>query len=616
MAVQSYDPGEAYDEEDRVLLELISTHVAGAMEYKAAEEALRASEAKFRAIFDHAGIGIALLDLKGRILDMNATGQSIIGYELDELTDLDFTDYNHPEDAARSRELFAQLLCGEREHFEIVKRYIHKLGHVSWGRQVVTLVRGVRGEAGFAISMLEDITEHKKADDALRHMAYHDALTGLPNRILFQERLERAISRERRGKGRVFAVLFLDLDRFKIINDSLGHAFGDKLLVAITRRVSECIREVDTLARFGGDEFAILLDGMDDTRFVSRVIGRIQEQFSRPFFIEEHEVFAAASIGVVAKTWLYEDAEDILRDADTAMYRAKEAGTGSFAIFDHAMHEQARGRLRWETSLRRALDQGRIIPFYQPIVDLDTGETTALEALARWPHSERGMIPPAEFIPVAEETGLIHAIDMGILATACRTLVDITGRRARAANLALHVNISARTFQLQENLPREVARILDKTGLAPSRLKLEITENLLLWGVPRVEGMIAELTRLGVGLVMDDFGTGYSSLSALRNFPFTSLKIEGSFIRSMEESPEDAGILETILKLGRTLGMDVVAEGVETASQAAALQRLDCGYMQGFLAARPMDAAALEELLAGEAPLRLLHNAAHPESRT
>jgi diguanylate cyclase (GGDEF)-like protein len=432
---------------------------------------------------------------------------------------------------------------------------------------------------------LEESREH------FRHAAFHDALTGLPNRTLFADFVELAIERAKRQDAYAFAVLFLDLDRFKYINDSLGHTYGDQLLIEIARRLEKCLRSLDTVARFGGDEFAILLDGIKDSSDAVKVAEKIEEELLLPFNLGRHEAFTSASIGIALSTTGYEHPDDILRDADTAMYRAKDAGKARYELFDTEMHSRAVLRLNLENDMRRAIERQEFRAYYQPIMHLETGKVAGFEALARWEHPERGLVSPTEFIPVAEETGLIVPIGLWMLEEACRQMHEWHCQSPANKLLTISVNLSGKQL-MQPDLIEQIEQILCSTGIEPRCLKLEITESVVMENAEVVTVMLNQLRALNIRLSIDDFGTGYSSLSYLHRFPVDTLKIDRSFISRMGPDNENNEIVRTIAKLAQNLGMEIVAEGIETEEQLRQLSLLACEYGQGYLFSHPLSGEA------------------------
>lgn len=430
----------------------------------------------------------------------------------------------------------------------------------------------------------------QESKDHFRHAAFHDELTNLPNRALLTEHIKLAIERPRSRDEQLFAVLFLDLDRFKNINDSLGHIAGDQLLIATARCLEDCMRPMDTVARLGGDEFAILLDGLESVSDAILVAERIQQALTRPFTLNGHEVFVTTSIGITLSNTGYEDPENVLRDADTAMYRAKESGKARFEVFDSSMHSHAVALLQLENDLRRAIERREFKVYYQPIVNLDTDEVSGFEALVRWYHPERGLVPPDEFIGIAEETGLIVDIGILVLRESCRQLREWQARPG-LKSLTVAVNLSAKQFA-QPDLVSQVKEILLETGLDAQYLKLEITETVVMENAEVARNMLSQLCALGVQLSIDDFGTGYSSLSYLHRFPVTTLKIDRSFIGRMGANGENCEVVKTINTLANNLGMAVVAEGIETEDQLAQLKAMGCGYGQGYIFSRPLTTEA------------------------
>ena len=480
----------------------------------------------------------------------------------------------HAEEAERAR---AEI---EHQRAEQAERHVQELNNYIAEQERISRV-------------LEETKEH------FRHAAFHDSLTGLPNRAMFTELLKAEIESSDRRRGHLFAVLFLDLDRFKNINDSLGHTHGDLLLVAFAERLERTLRPVDTLARFGGDEFAILLSGMTDATDAVKVAQRIHDELSQPFVLDKNSAFATASIGIALSSSGYEKPEDILRDADTAMYRAKENGKARYELFDHAMHARAVSRLQLESDLRQAVEKNEFCVYYQPIVSLQTGRLAGFEALVRWNHPRRGLVSPVDFIPVAEETGLIVTIGQWVLNEACAQVrkwqIESPGHRS----LSLSVNLSARQVA-QPDLLEQIKEALDTSKLSPHCLKLEITESVVMENAEAAALMFKQLRSLGVQLSIDDFGTGYSSLSYLHRFPLNYLKIDRSFVMRLTTDNDNA-IVRTISTLARNLGMEVIAEGIETEEQHQQLKMLGCEFGQGYLFSRPVDHEGVARLLAHDA---------------
>jgi diguanylate cyclase (GGDEF)-like protein len=447
----------------------------------------------------------------------------------------------------------------------------------------------------------KEVAERKQIEEQLLHNAFHDGLTGLANRALFVDHLKLALGRAERHASYRFAVLFLDLDRFKVVNDSLGHMTGDQLLIGVARRLEAAMRPGDTVSRLGGDEFTVLLDDLKDAGEAAAVAERLQKELALAFNLGSHEVFTTASIGIAFSSDDCHRPEDILRDADTAMYRAKQLGKARYEVFDQAMHARAMDRLGMERDMRRAVERRELFLQFQPIVSLADGSLRGFEALVRWQHPERGLIPPTKFIPVAEETGMIIPIGKWILGEACRQMSRWQKLSHSDAPLPMSVNLSGRQF-LQPDLLEQVEEVLRETGLDPRNLKLEITETVVMENIETATHTLQQLRALGVELSIDDFGTGYSSLSYLQRFPVSTLKIDRSFVSRMTESDGTAEIVRTVTKLAQTLGMDVVAEGVETEGQRAQLSAFECEFGQGYYFSRPMDGDAAEALLLSSFP--------------
>ena len=438
-----------------------------------------------------------------------------------------------------------------------------------------------------------EVAERRLADQRVVHMAHHDALTGLPNRTLFADRVGQAIARAHRRDGKI-AVLFLDLDRFKNVNDSLGHAIGDLLLTAVAERLTHCLRDEDTAARLGGDEFIISLPDVADAGEAARVAARILAELAKPFTIADHQLHADGSIGIALYPADGDSAETLMRNADTAMYHAKESGRANYQFFSAQMTERVSRRLSTETDLRRALEHGEFALHYQPLIDLGASRVSGAEALLRWPQNEHRLMSPAEFIPIAEDTGLIIPLGEWVLLEACS---QAQAWQARHPGLRIAVNLSARQFR-QKDLIGMIERVLGETGLAPTLLELELTESMLMHHAEETVGILTRLDEMGVRLAIDDFGTGYSSLSYLKRFPIHSLKVDRSFVRDISTDPDDAAIVTAIVAMARSLNLDVTAEGVETEEQATFLRSLACHQAQGYYFGRPMPAQEFAARLA------------------
>ncbi len=446
--------------------------------------------------------------------------------------------------------------------------------------------------------LIRENNERKKVEEKLTYQAFYDSLTNLPNRALFIDRLQSFLERKKRYPDYSFAVLFLDLDRFKIINDSLGHIIGDQLLVMLAKRLKKQLRSVDTIARFGGDEFAVLLEGTKESGFVKDIADRIMDEMRAHFSVFGHEIFVTVSMGIVLSDMAdYKGPDEVLRDADTAMYNAKARGKACYAFFDSEMHAQAASTLRLETELRRAVERQEFMLYYQPIVAMEDNKITGFEALLRWEHPERGILSPAEFIVVAEETGLILSIGQWVIREACAQLSQWQEQFREYENLAVSVNVSSKVFS-QPNFYETVEKILKETGVKGSCLRLEIVERVLIEDPEPAAALIKRFNDLNVQFDIDDFGTGYSALNYLRYFPIRGLKIDGSFISALSSDQNNREIVRTIVELGRTLGLDIIAECVETVEQLDIYKTMKGGYAQGFYLFRPMDGIQAGNLLA------------------
>jgi diguanylate cyclase (GGDEF)-like protein/PAS domain S-box-containing protein len=583
--------------------ELAQTHVEQLNRHIAEQErignALKESEEHFRTAFDHA-VGMALVSPDSRWLEVNESLSSLLGYTREELETVSFRTVIHPDDLGLTLVKIQELLDGVIKSFQLENRYVHKQGHVIWVLSSASAVRSEDGKPRHMVFQVQNISDRKHAEDQIHYAAFHDALTGLPNRTLLSDRMSMAVERAKRSSDYKFAVLFIDLDRFKVVNDTMGHEMGDKLLVDLSHRLKECVRSVDTVARLGGDEFAVLLDGITDTEAVIEIASRIQDSLSQPFDLDGQEFFTSASIGISFSSMGYERPEDILRDADTAMYRAKANGRARHEIFDLGMHARAVESLKLENDLRQAIEKGEIEPYFQPIVALPSGKITGFEALARWNHPERGLVSPNDFIPLAEETGLIVPLGMAILKTSCRQLHQWQKMFETETPLTMSINLSAKQFA-QKNLVEEIRKVIRNAKIAPDCIRLEVTESLVMENAAAAIDTLKQLKSIGVQLSIDDFGTGYSSLSYLHRFPFDILKIDRSFVSRMSTDKDSRSIVETIITLANKLGKSTIAEGVETEAHKTLLSEFSCDYGQGYLFSKPLDASASEEFLRNRA---------------
>ncbi|HKV42384.1 MAG TPA: EAL domain-containing protein [Blastocatellia bacterium] len=557
---------------------------------------LEEREERFRNAFDFAPIGMALVAPDGRWLRVNHSLCEIVGYTEEELLEKTFQDITHPGDLPKFLAWAQSVLSDSAAARQMEKRYTHKLGHEVWVLVSISQIRETQAMPTHLIFQIQHISDRKQAEERLLHEVFHDALTGLPNRAHFMDRLRAELDLAAAQPGRIFAVLFLDLDRFKVINDSIGHLFGDQLLIGIADRLHNCLRASDAIARLGGDEFTILLPEIQDETDATRVADRIKRAVAMPFRLGDYETCATASIGIAIYRGDYTRPEDLLRDADTAMYRAKTLGKAQYSIFDKTMHASAMNRMRIETDLRRAIERQEFILHYQPIVSLDTGNLTGFEALVRWRHPEKGLIPPDTFIPVAEESGCIVPMGLWVMREACSQMKLWQEQFSMPNTLSVSVNLSSRQFG-HADLLEQVIDTLQSTGLEAGMLKLEITESAVMDNIEVATIILEKLQAIGVELSIDDFGTGYSSLSYLHRLPIDTLKIDRSFVSRINENSENKEIVRTIILLAQTLGKGVVAEGIETKEQLELLRELKCESGQGYLFSRPVDSSSAGQLL-------------------
>jgi len=565
------------------------------LSHKQAREALRESEERYALAARGSNDGLWDWNLSANVVHFSPRWKAMLGCEEDRPEE--WFDRIHDADRERVKEEIAAHQKGHTPHFESEHRVHHKEGGFRWMLSRGVAVHDAVGNVVRMAGSQTDITEGKVSDP----------LTGLPNRLLFIDRVGRLVKRTKRHKDQLFAVLFLDLDGFKMINDSMGHLVGDQLLVGVANRLEKCLRSTDTVARLGetftvarlgGDEFTVLLDHIKDPSDAKRAADRMMKALALPFILVGKEVFTSVSIGIALSNSSYEQPEDILRDADTAMYRAKSLGKARYEVFDADMRASVMARLQLETDLRHALEREEFRNFYQPIVKLVSGEIVGFEALLRWQHPTRGLLGPEDFIPVAEETGLIRELGWWNLREACRQISDWRAAVETQSHLTISVNLSAKQF-LQPNLVADIKKLLRELALPPEALKLEITESTVMADPSAAVEMLQQIKSLGIRLAIDDFGTGYSSLSYLHRFPLDTLKIDRSFISSMGDDGEGMEIARTILPMANNLRLDVVAEGVETLQQVAMLKKLHCKFGQGFYFSKPLSAEGIATLLAG-----------------
>src|ERR1041384_7593878 len=573
--------------------------------------ALAERDQLFQLITENAADLIAVVDTQGRRLYNSPAYQRVLGYTDEELK-ASSLDQIHPDDQQRVMEAGQKAhTTGRGERLEY--RIRHKDGSWRVLESTASAVRNIKGETTKLVIVNRDITQRKQAEDLLAHNAFHDKLTTLPNRALFVDRLDHALTLAKRHSDYKFAVFIIDVYEFKVFNDSLGHANGDQLLVEISKRLTASLRNIDTisrsnltkrfgvpkpddtLARLGGDEFTVLLDDIRNPSDAIRVAQRIQEKWDTPFIINGQEVVVTISVGIALSDVAYSSADDLLRDAEIAMYRAKQSGKGSFEIFDPNKHASAFQRLKLETDIRKGLEQGEFKVFYQPIVSLKNGRIIGFEALSRW-QRPTGIVPPNDFITVADESGLIIPMNRQLMQDAARQLKSWQEQFPSDPPLYLSVNITSKQFALQ-NLSAEIAQIVEKAGIRPQEFQLEITETITMTDPIHALTLLTQLRELGFRISIDDFGTGYSSLGRLQGFPADALKIDRTFISKMDTDRDSEQIVKLIVTLGHALRMKVIGEGTENENHANRLKNMGCEMAQGYFFSKPVDDQSINQLL-------------------
>jgi diguanylate cyclase (GGDEF)-like protein/PAS domain S-box-containing protein len=551
---------------------------------------LRESEIKYRTIFENTGAATIIIE---KDMTISLANSVFVGFSGVSRTEIEFNKsfFDFLDDNSRRTILDNEGFLCTNQNLEC--KFVDQEGNL---KDILITIAPIPG-TDKSVASLTDISNLKEAERQISHQAFHDTLTNLPNRALFVEHLNMAIKRGRRRDDYHFAVLYLDIDRFKLVNDSLGHTVGDNLLIAFADRIQDSLRDIDTLARLGGDEFVILLEDIEEGNYASRVAERLQQELKRPFMVNGKEVFAPSSFGVVENTEDYEFPEDIIRDADSAMYHAKEKGRAQYKVFDKKLHEKALHLLQRETDLRKAIHKKEFETHYQPIVSLKSRSVVGFEALIRWNHPQLGLIYPGSFVSIAEETGLIIPITRLIVEEACRDLKIWQERVKHLQKLTMSVNISSKHF-LQPSLLTDIKEVLTKIDLPPDHLKLEITETALMEDVEETVRLAHRMRDYGLQIVIDDFGTGYSSLSYLQRLPIDTLKVDRSFVSRIQNAPDgNRNIVEAIISLAHRLDMIVVAEGVETLEQYTILLDMQCQFGQGYLFSKPLPKPKIDELI-------------------
>jgi diguanylate cyclase (GGDEF)-like protein/PAS domain S-box-containing protein len=586
--------GEALKDPDGTIRQLSGT-VQDISEQYLTQQTLRESELLFRNAFHNSPISMAIVDLQGAILQANDNMCKTFGYSQKELNSLNFVSLVHPLDQYLSQEKLEDIATGSCSTYDAERMLVCKDGTRLWGYLKVFVQKDPKGQPDYIFIQCMDITLRKQAEIKLNQLAFHDPLTQLANRTLFVEFLEKAIKQYQRDPRNLFALLFLDLDGFKLVNDSLGHLEGDKLLIAITQRLQEEIRESDTLSRFGGDEFCILINDVQNEQQVTDIARRINHSLARPFLLGCETINTNASIGIIIASEELNTPQEYLRDADSAMYHAKQQGRGRYALFNADMHRLAKSQLRLRNELNQALIAKEFVPYFQAIVNTASGRICGFEALARWQHPQRGILTPVQFLGMTEEIQRVAELDYLILDAAMTQIVKLRNQFARQ-DLSISCNSSSELISNPKLVDR-LKVLLNKHALPPGCLNVEVTESVLIKEPEITLGILHELQRLGVNIHLDDFGTGFSSLSYLHKFPIHNIKIDRSFISRLMNSKKDHAIVESIVLLARRLGIDVTAEGVETFEQYDKLERIGVNRTQGFYHSRPLNMEGVCALL-------------------
>jgi diguanylate cyclase (GGDEF)-like protein/PAS domain S-box-containing protein len=603
---------QPFTTKDETMLSSLADHAAVALENanlylqarqeiavrKRIEAALRESEERYALAVRGANDGIWDWDFKSSRIYFSPRWKDMLGYGETEIGSNPFEWFNrvHEKDIERLKLSLSAHVRGLSSHFENEYRIRHRDGSYRWMLNRGLAVRDSNGTVNRIAGSQTDISERKAAEAKLLHDAFYDRLTGLANRALFMDHLRTAITRSKRHADENFAVLFLDLDQFKDVNDSLGHPAGDELLIAIGNIIRSNFRITDTVARFGGDEFVILLEDVKDSESALRVSEWIIKKLSAPFRVGNNSVLITASIGIVMSNTAYEQPEEMLRDADIAMYAAKAQGKSKYELFNPIMRDRIMKRVAIESDLQQAIEKKQIRAFYQPIVSLQSGQLTSFEVLARWNNPDRGMLTATEFIPLALETGLVVPLDWWVLEESCRQLKEWQAQFPFDPPLKINVNITSKSI-VQADLVKNIKQILNKTGLCEQCLELEITENAVITNYNTAIEVITELSKLGINVQIDDFGTGYSTLMYLKKFPVTALKIDRTFVQQIDDNGNNTEIVRMIIELTHDLNMKAIAEGIETEMQLTQLRSLECDCGQGFFFSLPLEPEAVSSLL-------------------